>query len=53
MIQIFKWFNGTNDIKAVKPLPGAALSKSGNWSFEALNLFRNCEYLNFIKKYQQ
>ncbi|KAI6212706.1 hypothetical protein M3Y94_00060200 [Aphelenchoides besseyi] len=40
LIQIFKWFNGTNDIASVKLQP-ARIDPKANWTFEAMHLFRN------------
>lgn len=40
LIQIFKWFNGTNDISA-NNVPRERLNANSNWTFEALHLFKN------------
>lgn len=42
LVQILKWFNGSNDISS-KPLPSGRIDGGKNWTFEALHLFRNGE----------
>lgn len=42
LIQIFKWFNGTNEVEASEVSPSAVkMAKTEDWSFEALQVFRN------------
>ncbi|KAH7701592.1 Protein H41C03.3 [Aphelenchoides avenae] len=40
LVRIHKWFNGSNDVSS-RALPGGRVDGSKNWTFEALNLFRN------------
>ncbi|KAH7707245.1 core-2/I-Branching enzyme family protein [Aphelenchoides avenae] len=40
LVQIQKWFNGSNDVSS-RELPGGRVDGGKNWTFEALNLFRN------------
>ncbi|KAI6170637.1 N-acetyllactosaminide beta-1,6-N-acetylglucosaminyl-transferase, isoform C [Aphelenchoides bicaudatus] len=40
LLQIFKWFNGTNDIASNKVV-WKRINKKANWTFEALRLFKN------------
>ncbi|KAI6185759.1 Beta-1,3-galactosyl-O-glycosyl-glycoprotein beta-1,6-N-acetylglucosaminyltransferase 3 [Aphelenchoides besseyi] len=40
LIQIFKWFNGTNDIASVQLQP-VRIDPKANWTFEAMHLFKN------------
>lgn len=50
MVQIFKWFNGTNDIP-VEGITEDRLNLTMNWSFEHLKLFKNCtKIINFLFK---
>ncbi|KAL3092735.1 hypothetical protein niasHS_007944 [Heterodera schachtii] len=42
MAQIFTWMDGANDVQVVVPPPGRVDKITGmDWSFEALNLFKN------------
>ncbi|KAL3092740.1 hypothetical protein niasHS_007949 [Heterodera schachtii] len=42
MAQIFTWMDGANDVQVVVPPPGLVDKITGmDWSFEALNLFKN------------
>ncbi|KAI6223378.1 hypothetical protein M3Y95_00883900 [Aphelenchoides besseyi] len=43
LIQIFKWFNGTNDIAAERVQP-ERINPEVDWSFEAMNFFKNGLY---------
>ncbi|KAI6197575.1 Beta-1,3-galactosyl-O-glycosyl-glycoprotein beta-1,6-N-acetylglucosaminyltransferase 3 [Aphelenchoides besseyi] len=40
MIQIFKWFNGSNDV-ASWPAPKERINPNVTWSFEDMHLFKN------------
>ncbi|KAH7730126.1 core-2/I-Branching enzyme family protein [Aphelenchoides avenae] len=39
-INIFKWLNGSNDLEVKSP-PGGRIDDKLDWSFKALNLFKN------------
>ncbi|KAI6186012.1 Beta-1,3-galactosyl-O-glycosyl-glycoprotein beta-1,6-N-acetylglucosaminyltransferase 3 [Aphelenchoides besseyi] len=46
LIQIFKWFNGTNDVAAAK-VDDNRINPKANWTFAAMNLFKN-QSRNFL-----
>lgn len=40
-IQVYKWMDGANDVKIDKVPQDGRVDESKDWSFQALNLFRN------------
>ena len=49
-VQVFKWMDGANDVKIAQLPDDGRINEKQDWSFQALQLFRNCKWcLGYIK----